>query len=188
MKTKTWFAWCAIIFGWWYFHTGQEYVARHYAYPYGHQNIVDVAAREEDVEPALVSAVILQESKYQEKAQSDTGAIGLMQLMPDTARWAAEKLDMDDLSDQDLSKPDINIRLGTWYLSFLLKEYDGNEILALADYNAGHGSVDQWMKEAGWNPTTFKDVSAIPFPETRLYVQKVLQYRDKYEELYGNDH
>lgn len=186
MKTKTWFAWGTIIFGWWYWHTGSIYVARHYAYPYGHQSLVERAASQEALNAALISAVILQESKYEEEAISDTGALGLMQLMPDTAHWIAEKMELGDLSDKDLSKPDVNIALGSWYLAYLLKEYEGNEILALAAYNAGHGHVDEWMKVYGWNPTTFDDISAIPFPETRIYVRNVLQYKVKYEELYGS--
>ena len=66
-----------------------------------------------------------------------------------------------------------------------MKEYHGNEILALAAYNAGHGHVDQWMEDKGWG-YDFNDPSAIPFPETRNYVEHVLDYERKYEELYGN--
>lgn len=185
MKVNTYFAWLAIILGCYYWHYGQPYLARAWAYPHTHDRLIARAAGDQDVSPALIHAIILQESKYQEDAQSGRGALGLMQLMPDTAHWIGEQLDMEDLTDDHLSHPETNIRLGSWYIGYLLKEYHGNEILALAAYNAGHGHVDQWMEDKGWG-YDFNDPSAIPFPETRNYVEHVLDYERKYEELYGN--
>lgn len=187
MRVKTWFAWGALVLGLYYWQYGEPYVAKLLAYPHHHNQLIARAAGDEEVSPALIHAIILQESNYQEKAQSNRGALGLMQLMPDTAHWIAEQNDMDDLDDAHLSHPETNIRLGTWYIAYLLKNYEGNEVLALAAYNAGHGIVDEWMEEKGWG-YDFADPSAIPYPETREYVQNVLKYQQQYEELYGIYH
>ncbi|MCF0154644.1 MAG: lytic transglycosylase domain-containing protein [Veillonella sp.] len=185
MKTKTWFAWGAIVLGLYYWHYGEPYLAKHWAYPYGHQHLIQRASQDEEVPSSLVHAIILVESKYQEGAESERGALGLMQLMPDTAHWIAEQLDIKDLSDEHLRHPETNIRLGTWYIGYLLKEFHGNKVLALAAYNAGRGHVESWMEERGWD-YNFSDVEAIPFPETRKYVENVMKYEERYDSLYGD--
>ncbi len=88
-----------------------------------------------------------------------------------------------DYTDRQLKEPTINIELGTWYLGHLLKEFNGDQVLALAAYNAGRGHVESWIHENYWNGM----VDTIPFPETRSYVKAVLQYQERYEALYGND-
>ena len=87
-------------------------------------------------------------------------------------------------TDRQLKEPTINIELGTWYLGHLLKEFNGDQVLALAAYNAGRGHVESWIHENNWNGM----VDTIPFPETRSYVKAVLQYQERYEALYGNDY
>ena len=131
------------------------------------------------VDPRLIHAVIWQESKYKPSAESHAGARGLMQLMP----AAAQRFGCADRDDAAS-----NVTAGTKYLRWLLKRFDGNVTLALAAYNAGEGNVDRWLAQAAerGEPLT---VAAIPFPETRSYVDKVKQarrdYRAKYEKQLG---
>lgn len=161
-------------------------MAKKFAYPFEYKEVVQAAAVENHVDPALVAGVILAESKFKHTAESDKGAVGLMQLMPNTAYWVGEQLNQSKLTDKDIREPMTNIKLGSWYLAYLLEEYDNNEILALAAYNAGRGHVDEWMQIYGWN-TSFDDISAIPFSETKKYVEAVLKNRDRYKDLYDGD-
>ena len=107
-----------------------------------------------------------------------------MQIMPDTGKWIAEKMGMENFRPAQLNDVQTNIRMGTWYLAYLLKEYDGNEVLALAAYNAGRGHVDSWMDEYGWDKN-FKKIEEIPFTETREYVRIVLLNERQYKKLYN---
>ncbi len=140
--------------------------------------IIAESADQEGLSPCLLEAVILTESKFDKKAVSHVGAVGMMQLMPETAQWISEE---SGLPADALSLPEENIPLGAWYLNYLLKEYHNNEVLALAAYNAGRGNVDQWMKEFGWGED-FKKMNDIPFPETREFVKSVTSARDRLEE------
>ena len=135
------------------------------------------------VDSNLTAAVIKNESKFRREVHSHRGAVGLMQLMPDTAKWIAGQLGDTEYSEQGLHEPGRNIRYGTWYLSTLQKEFYGNDVLALAAYNAGRGNVQEWIKEKDW-PKDFSDIDAIPFEETRDYVRQVLNDQKKYRELY----
>lgn len=126
-----------------------DYLVRQYAY-------------EDKVDPALVASVILVESKFDERAASQPGAHGLMQVMPDTAQWIADEMGMTDYTPEKLNDVRTNIRLGTWYLAYLLKEYDGNQVLALAAYNAGRGHVDSWIQKYGWTKN-FQEIEKSPF-------------------------
>lgn len=137
--------------------------------------IIQVSAAEEKISPALLEAVILTESKFDEKAVSHVGAVGLMQLMPETAQWISEE---SGLPADELSQPEQNIPLGAWYINYLLKKYHNNEVLALAAYNAGRGNVDEWIQKEGWNEG-FSDPDQIPFPETREFVKAVTSSRDR---------
>ncbi len=138
--------------------------------------IAESAARAE-ISPSLLEAVILTESKFNEKAISHVGAVGMMQLMPDTAQWISEE---SGLPADHLEWPEENIPLGAWYLDYLLTEYHNNEVLALAAYNAGRGNVDSWMKDYQWKED-FSDMDKIPFPETREFVKTVVASRDRLE-------
>ena len=147
-------------------------------YPLHYSQYVRVHAREHNLDPALVAAVIYQESKFRSDAKSSSGAIGLMQLTPSTARGIAVRTHGSKFQTSDLYNPEINIRYGAWYLADLFQKY-GNERLVLAAYNAGQGNVDRWR--ANGQP--------IQFPETRAYVQRVehLQrvYRDAWAKQLG---
>ena len=163
-----------------------EAFQRHYLYPFPYRDTVETYSDRYRVDPYLAIAVIKTESKFQDGVHSHRGAIGLMQLMPDTAAWIAKQLDDQDFSLERLHEPDMNIRYGTWYLSSLRDEFQGNEVLMLAAYNAGRGNVHEWMDTYGWT-MDFSAVDEIPYEETKAYVASVLKNKKKYEALYGKN-
>jgi soluble lytic murein transglycosylase len=138
-------------------------------YPLKYTAIVRARARAEGFDPALLAAVIYQESKFRPSARSSSGAIGLMQLTPSTAKGIAIRTGGSSFHVSDLTNPEINIRYGSWYLHDLYAKY-GSLRLALAAYNAGQGNVDRW-RAAG---------EGIQFPETRAYVSSVEHLRRVY--------
>ena len=142
-------------------------------YPQRYKAEIAEASRAFGVPESLVRAVIKTESGYKRRAVSRAGAVGLMQLMPSTARWAAALLGDPSLAD-DLTDPKANITLGTAYLGHLLRKYSLPD--ALAAYNAGEGNLLKWKTEAQ---------AEYPFPETRNYVQKVLSAEKVYRRLRG---
>lgn len=146
--------------------------------PDGVQHLIDANAERFSLDKDLLQAVILTESHFDEDAVSETGAVGMMQLMPDTAEWIAEE---SGLPGGDLTDPKKNIPLGSWYLDYLLKKYEGNLVLALAAYNAGRGNVDSWMEEREW-PADYADADGIPFSETREFVKMVCKVRSELAE------
>jgi len=158
-------------------------VQRRVVYPYPYRETVRHYAEKYGVDSNLAAAVIKAESKFEHTAKSYRGALGLMQIMPDTGDWIADQLDEDNYSNEILLTPETNIRYGVWYLSTLAREFKNNEVLTLAAYNAGRGNVHAWMEEYGWD-YDFGDVDAIPFAETREYVRRVLKHKNKYYELY----
>jgi soluble lytic murein transglycosylase len=137
-----------------------------------------------EIDPFLVAGVIRTESKFVPLARSPKGALGLMQMMPETARWVAEQQENPDFVMNDLENPEISIRMGTWYLASLKHEFKNNEVLTLAAYNGGRGNVRQWMRQYDWS-MSFQETEQIPFGETRDYVGKVLRNKQRYQELYG---
>ena len=143
-------------------------------YPLRYETFIRGHARNYELEPALIAAVIYQESRFKPYARSESGAIGLMQVMPETAKGIALRTGGSDFRVGDLFDPEINIRYGSWYLRHLLDRYGGDERLALAAYNAGQRRVDEW-REAG---------VGIQFEETREYVESVRQL----EEVYRSTH
>ena len=148
--------------------------------PLRHDDIIRQQAAEKDLDPALISAVIYAESRFNEGRRSSAGAIGLMQVTPQTAKVIEHLSGGTTFVTQDLKDPEINIRYGSYYLRYLLDRYDGNEVAALAAYHAGPGSVDQW------GGSTI-DVEDIGFPDTKAYVQEVLTKRDEYRHKYADD-
>lgn len=154
-----------------------------FVYPMPYKDSIIRYADEYGVDPLLIAAVIKNESKFSARARSDRGAVGLMQLMPETAVWIAGQQKRDSFVLSELEDPDNNIRMGAWYLASLQKEFDNNEVLVLAAYNGGRGNVKSWMKEYGWT-MRFAEVSKIPYPETRLYAERVLNSKQRYYQLY----
>lgn len=133
--------------------------------------------------PSLVGAMVFVESGFNPKVISHKGAMGLMQIMPNTGQWVAKELGEANHSMEDLLNPVNNLRVGTWYLAYLKRLHNGNVYLALASYNAGHGNVSQWVKEGIWTGDSVK-IEQIPFPETKKYLIKILFYRKVYSYLY----
>ncbi len=161
-----------------------DWFQREYIYPFPYREKVFRYAAESEVDPFLIAAVIRTESKFIPGARSPKGAMGLMQMMPETGQWVAGQLDLQDFSPAMLTDPDTSIRFGAWYLASLKKEFKDNEILVLAAYNGGRGNVNQWMRQMNWD-RNFRDTDRIPYKETREYVKKVLSAREKYRSLYG---
>ena len=146
-----------------------------FEYPLYMKEQVFSSAERFGVDPYLIWSVMKAESKFKPDALSGKGAQGLMQITPETAEWAMEKMEIDG----DIFDPDINIAVGSWYLSKLLSDYDGNLTAALAAYNAGGSNVNKWMyKDRG---LTLQDIQ---FEETHDYVYKTLIYYQNYKKLY----
>jgi soluble lytic murein transglycosylase len=163
---------------------GEEAV-REITLPLHHDDIIRQQARDKDLDPALIAAVIYEESRFRDQT-SHAGARGLMQITPETADAIAKHSGGVRFKQSDLSEPQINISYGAYYLRLLLDHYDGNETLAIAAYNAGIGNVDKWVADAG-GADSFKSAEHIPFPETRAYVDNVTDRRRDYRENYADD-
>ena len=146
--------------------------------------IRDEAARY-DVDPALVAAVIYEESGFVSDSRSSQGAVGLMQVLPSTARFVATLRPRPSPSPDRLAEPEVNIAYGTAYLHYLLDKY-GDVPLALAAYNAGTANVDRWRQEANAEGRALVVPDDVPFPETRSYVEDALRTRDIYKRAYAD--
>jgi soluble lytic murein transglycosylase len=153
--------------------------------PLRHEDIIRQQAAAKRLDPSLVAAVIYTESRFRDQT-SHAGARGLMQITPDTARYIARLSGGTSFQQGDLATPQINIAYGTYYLRYLLNRYDGNEVLALAAYNGGEGNVDRWV-EQGQTSERSLTTRAIPFAETRGYVQQVLDTRARYRSRYASE-
>jgi len=147
-------------------------------YPLQYEQVIREASEENGLEPAFVAAVIYTESRFRPGVASHKDAYGLMQLLPQSARYIQRKSGIEG----DYRDPEVNIRLGTWFLGYLKDQYDGDERLMLAAYNSGEGSVNAWTSDKGFDIE--KD---IPYKETREYVERALEARQAYRELYGKD-
>jgi soluble lytic murein transglycosylase len=149
--------------------------------PLRHEDVIVQQSREKDVDAALIAAVIYSESKFSDRTSS-AGARGLMQITPDAANEIERQSGGTTFDLKDLGDPEINIRYGTYLLRQLLDRYDGDVVAALAAYNAGPGNADKWGGSE-------LHVEGIPFPETRAYVEEVLDkqraYRDEYPRELG---
>ena len=157
-----------------YLRSGEPGWFQRVRYPLKYEQIVRGHARNYQLDPALLAAVIYQESKFHSDAKSDSGAIGLMQLQPETAKGIAIRTGGSRFQTSDLYNPEINVRYGSWYLRHLLDKYD-DEKTALAAYNAGQRNVDDWRAEG----------KEIQFAETRAYVDRVEHLKGVYHDAYG---
>jgi soluble lytic murein transglycosylase-like protein len=149
-------------------------------YPTRHHDIIDREAAKQNLDPALVKGLVLQESAYDPSARSGAGATGLMQLMAATARETAPRVDLE-WDEGALTDPAYNIAIGTRYLRTLLAEFDDNPVLALASYNGGVGNVRRWLRRDLKGRAPDEVLESIPFSETRWYVKRVVLYRSVYD-------
>jgi soluble lytic murein transglycosylase len=153
--------------------------------PLRHDDIIRQQAADKDLDPALIAGVIYEESRFRDQT-SQAGARGLMQITPDTADFIARHSGGIRFEQSDLATPQINIAYGSFFLRYLLDHYEGNEGAALAAYNAGIGNVDRWVEEAG-GIEDFDAGADVPYPETRAYVENVLERRGEYREHYADE-
>lgn len=154
-------------------------------YPIPHFEIVKEESEKFDIDPYLVMAVMRVESKFNEKAQSSRGALGLMQIMPDTAKWIAQEIKVEDYDEDMLREPRTNITFGVWYMNHLIKQFNGNTVAALAAYNGGQTNVRKWINTGVWSGK-YEDQGNIPFTETRNYLYKVVTDYKIYKKLYDS--
>jgi soluble lytic murein transglycosylase len=157
-----------------YLRSGEPDWFQRVRYPLKYEQIVRGHARNYQLDPALLAAVIYQESKFRPDARSESGAIGLMQLQPETAKGIAIRTGGSRFQTSDLYVPEINVRYGSWYLRHLLDKYEDEET-ALAAYNAGQRNVDEWRAQG----------KGIQFSETRAYVDRVEHLKGVYHDAYG---
>jgi len=147
--------------------------------PLAHADIIRQQAAEKHLDPALIAAVIYAETKFDPRT-SPAGALGLMQIEPQTAEFLARRSGATTFTVADLGTPQVNIAYGSYYLRYLIDHYNGNVMLAVAGYNAGETNVDRWAAGGALS------IDQIPFPETRAYVQKVLQAQSDYRHTYAS--
>lgn len=154
-------------------------------YPFPYRETVFQQAQANNLNPYLLAAIIKTESNFDPRATSPKGARGMMQLMPETAGWVAQKMGDKEIYLEQLYEPATNIRLGSWYVSDLYREFHGDTILVLAAYNGGRGNVKKWLTQEHWTGEQ-RTLDQIPFAETRHFVRKVLWNYKVYSYLYKN--
>ncbi len=161
-----------------------EHAVHEFALPLSDASIIREQAAAKHLDPALIAAVIYAETKFDPRT-SPAGAEGLMQILPSTAHFLAGLSGGVSFTTSDLATPAINVAYGSYYLRYLLEHYDGNEMLAVAAYNAGLSNVDHWVAQASAEGKSLT-VAEIPFGQTRAYVQRVLQAQREYRAVYAH--
>ncbi len=151
--------------------------------PLDYSAVIRQQAAAKRLDPALVAAVIYAETKFDARTSS-AGAVGLMQILPETAEYLAHRTGATSFHTSDLWTPQINIAYGSYYLRYLLDEFHGSTWMALAAYNGGEANVDRWVAAARARGQRFA-IGDIPFPQTRAYVQRVLEARQDYRHTYA---
>lgn len=149
-------------------------------FPVKYEDTVEKYCNEYSVDTTLVYALIKAESNYNKNASSHAGAKGLMQLTDSTFEYCKKEL---GITNGDILDPDINIRAGIWYLSYLLEKYHGNVTNAVAAYNAGETNVDKWLSDSRYS-SDGETLDKIPFGETNRHVEKIENYIIVYEFIY----
>ena len=160
------------------------YVGISLLYPVTYKEYILDSSENYTLDPKLILAVIKTESNFDPQAVSSKGAKGLMQISDSTGIWGSEVLDINDFSINSLYNPEINIKIGAWYLRLLMDQYKDTDT-ALAAYNGGSGNVSRWLQ----NPQYSSDgisLENIPFPETKIYVEKVNSNYKYYDLIYGD--
>lgn len=156
-------------------------------FPIPYAEIVEEAAAEHGIDSLLVVAIMRTESHFDTGAVSPRGARGLMQLMPETARWAAEQMPLPGYRPELIDEPKVNITVASWYIRFLLDLFEQRTVVAVAAYNAGPGTVQGWLDKSVWQGT-LSTAEQIPFAETRAYVRKVAEAYRMYRLIHAGSH
>jgi soluble lytic murein transglycosylase len=164
----------------------QSHLWGKWLYPIRYKQEISYHAKQFGVDPLLIASIIRVESNFKPDQVSNKGAIGLMQIMPDTAEWIFQRQLFNHMTLEHLVIPADNIQMGTWYVQWLLQQFKGNVIATLAAYNAGPGNAGKWLENGDWDGT-LADANRIPFGETRHFVTKVNYYYSKYAQLYKNE-
>lgn len=153
-------------------------------FPIDYWDLIQQHAKQHDLDPYLIAALMAQESTFDAGIKSAANAWGLMQILPSTGARVARQIGLRPFSTASLTRPEINVRLGTQYFADLVRRFNGNTAAALASYNAGENRVDRWLEE---RPGLDRDefIDGIPFPETQGYVKKILGTAEDYRVLYG---
>jgi soluble lytic murein transglycosylase len=154
-------------------------------FPTPYRDVFSEQARSQGLDEAWVLGLVRQESRFSTTAKSSAGASGLMQLMPRTARWVAQRLGMKGFSLAQVNDIDVNIALGTSYLKYVLESVDGHPVVAAAAYNAGPGRARKWKADRPLEGAIYAE--SIPFSETREYVKRVMSNTVYYAALYAGD-
>lgn len=158
-----------------------------YPYPAAYRPLIEREARRHGFDPLFVAAVVYVESRFDPFAVSSRGARGLMQLMPETGLWAARRLGWGRIDPDELFLPEVNVRLGTWYLAELRRTFGGDVVLMLAAYNGGEGNVRRWAERhpvGDPGADLERRLAALPFGETREFVRRVFRTYAIYRWLY----
>lgn len=153
-----------------------------YNYPMKYKDEINMYSTQYDINGAIVASVVNVESNFREEVKSNKGAVGLMQLMPSTAEWIANKIG-EEYSEEKLKEADYNLKLGSYYLSYLINYFDDMKIGVCA-YNAGLGNVSSWLKDKQFS-SDGKSLDNIPFKETKNYLNKVLKSYNYYKNRYN---
>lgn len=154
-------------------------------YPMEYTDLICHNADEFGLEPAYVAAVILAESSYNPNAVSSVNAQGLMQIMPETGQWIAHKLG-ETYVEGCLFDPATNVRYGCWYLGFLMDRYNGDKTCSSAAYHSGQGTVDKWLQDPAYS-SDGQTLNIIAGPNADTYVKRILEYYEKYVQLYAKE-
>lgn len=152
-------------------------------FPVKYMNYIKSSAQTYNIDPYLIMSIIKSESNFESDAVSHKSATGLMQIMEPTAKWLAEKMELDSFDYSQITDPALNINMGCYYIDYLLDRYDGNVENALAAYNAGQGTVNGWLANKDYSKDG-KTLTQIPYPETRNYVRRTLANEKMYRLLY----
>jgi soluble lytic murein transglycosylase len=152
-------------------------------YPYPHQKLIKENCLKYEVDPYFVLAIMKTESRFYSSAYSRAGAMGLMQIMPETGKWIAQQMGWEDFAEVKLFEPQYNIPMGIWYLAYLAEKFDNNIVKVVVAYNAGSNRVNKWLKEGLWSGE-LQDLAQIPYQETRKYVKRVFFNYQVYQDIY----
>ena len=155
-------------------------------YKLEYRDLIERYSAEQSLDPALVASMIYNESRFNPSAVSRIGARGLMQIMPETGEWLAGKFgEAADYAPDRLFDANTNLRYGCWYLGFLMRRYDGDMRCSSSAYHAGQGTVDKWLADPNYS-SDGKTLDVIGYDSTNTYVNRVLRYYEKYEEIYAS--